>query len=268
MEPSDQKSSLLYVLVAVGAVSLLMAAWVLYQRSGSFSSAKTAKAPVSQSTHAQLIEPKAQCVPSGPHPIDQLQMQVMHAHDMVRQHNFAPAISLYREIAEADPAYPGIQLELSMALLDAKQPEAANDAVNAQLSTSSCLAELTLDQMQTYCRAEMPAVRFSTCQEQVLDMRRSAHLHAALVQMQLGREGSSQPETVAAGTAPTVREDRVAGMPTVTRLPSHVAPVQASHTASRDVVEADPAPRPASKGDRNPLASGDETDAALGAYSR
>ncbi len=264
MDSSEQKSPLVYVLVAVGVVSLLMAAWVLSQRSGSTASAKTAKVPASLSSRAQAKASAPQCVPAAPHPVDQLQIQMLHAHDLVRQRSYAPAISLYREIADADPSYPGIQLELSMALLDAKQPEAANDAVNAQLATSTCLGELTLDQIQAYCRAEMPGVRFSTCQEQVLDMRRSAHLHAALIQMQLGRDGAPALDANTASPQTGSHTAHTQALAQPLSPSANNTPTQVDRAAQKPHV----AGKAPSNAQRSPLERGDETDTALGAYSR
>ncbi len=273
MSSSANKSPLTYILIAAATVSLLMVGWVLYQRT-SYSKSVATGHTLSRVQQAD----SATCLPAGPHPMDQLRIQAVHAHELLQQHRYAPAVSLFREIASADPAYPGINLELSMALMDAQQPDEANEAINAQLAVSNCLAELTPNQLETYCHAEMPGMHTSACEEQVLDMRRSAHMHAALVQMRLSRDSPGQQESESPATLQSVRSAPEDGTPAASAV--HAAPAMHSQRTAtsytpvplRTDVHARPQapqpPRPLSPSNRNPLATGDETDAALGAYSR
>jgi hypothetical protein len=104
---------------------------------------------------------------------------------MVYQKHFDTAVPALRDIAAADPGYPGINLDLSDALLQGDHPGEAKSANSSQIAISDCLIDLPDHVLQDYCAAEMVQPNQDSCRAQLTQMQRAAHFQAALIDMQL-----------------------------------------------------------------------------------
>lgn len=172
------------------------------------------------------------------------------AHTLVEQKLYDAALPDLRYIAAKDPGYPGIHLELSDSLLQLKQPEQAQAAIDSQMAISDCVSKLASDAVDSYCSAEMPQATAEGCRSQLAYIGRATELQAALVRLEVAHQGGtdtvSKPSEVATAVQP--QEAKVG-------------------SARRRVASARPAPEHRSSGDKS-LMDGDGTDLSLGAYSK
>ena len=185
---------------------------------------------------------------------------------LMDQGRYDDALSSYRKIAAVDPGFPGVNLDLSLSLLKLKQTEASKQAINAQIATSECLSHLPADAFEAYCKAEMLNSPES-CRQGLGVIQQSAYFQAALVQMELGHPGL--PDAVTAGSTSLPISP---GGPTA--LPSATAGGRTVRRPDMALARPDGLERPVMKGRTgkslgpNALASGEGTDADLGAYSK
>ena len=184
----------------------------------------------------------ASCLPSSRPQNSALELQQMlfRARQHAEQQHAEEALAEFRNIATLDPAVPSLYLNISMALMQLKRPEEARSAIDAQLATSDCLTKLQPSDFAAYCHSEMSSQSTESCRRQTLDVRRTAHMQAALVEMELGRA----PETMAPSGVASAAPQQESPLPPLM-----------------------PAKHPAHQADQS-LASGTGTDAALGAYSK
>ena len=97
------------------------------------------------------------------------------------------ALSGLKDIVAADPAFPGIQLEISNLALDMGQPQQAMDAVSSQIAISECFAKLSPTTLESYCANEFPYDTVATCRSRLAQIRAEAQLQATLVTQTLSR---------------------------------------------------------------------------------
>jgi hypothetical protein len=129
----------------------------------------------------------AKCLGSGGSllPRELLDHRHVAAMAMVYQKHFDTAVPALRDIAAADPGYPGINLDLSDALLQGQHAVEAKSAISSQIALSDCLIELPDHVLQDYCATEMAQSDKESCRSQLTQMQRAAHFQAALIDMQL-----------------------------------------------------------------------------------
>ncbi len=184
----------------------------------------------------------------------------LHAREFLDQQNPSEALARFRSIAAVDPGLPGINLDLSTTLLKLHQTESAKTAINTQIGISECLAQLPLATLEAYCKVQMSDSTPESCRQDLAAIQRSAHFQSALVQMALaGSLGNmpaslNAPETTAAAPSPHKSGEHLLASSRPVDHPSSpksAAKPAASHPSGR-----------------NPLAGGEGTDAALGAYSK
>ena len=188
-----------------------------------------------------------------------LRQAQLRGRELFAQQHYDEALVRFRSVAAMDAALPGINLDLSSALLKLHQNEAAQRAVNTQISTSECLARLSPNALDAYCRVQLPKTATSECRQELTAIARSAHFQSALVQMALGNtlSGAEAPSHAVANVLPSPRT--TAKMPT--RAPHPVL-------AADEQGERPKAPAASRRPSSNPLAGGAGTDADLGAYSK
>ena len=241
-------STLLLLLFVAGAL--------LYRHAASGNAATTATAQGSSraSTATSCVDFVKNRTPGT----DTGAMQA-HARQLAEASHFDQALVQYRELAVADPGFPGVNLEISRMLLKLNQPRLAKQAINTQIAVSECLPNLQLDSMDEYCKSEnFPATL--VCMKELNSGQESAYVQAALVQTELGRALSPRLEANASTSAlhPVVR-------------PVHAtpAPTKPVHTLlAFQATPGEPKIKPAGHPNPNQLAAGTGTDAALGAYSK
>lgn len=184
-----------------------------------------------------------------------------HAKQLADDRHYEQALAQYREIAAVDPGFPALNLEISRMLLKLGQPRLAKEAINTQIEVSECLPHLPLDSMDEYCQAHNFPTTLA-CVKELNSDQQSAYLQAALVQMELGRGLSHEPAaeaaTTASGPTPAPRH-----APAAAALRQATHPLLASRTPATE-----PQPKPIKHPNPNQLASGNGTDAALGAYAK
>jgi micrococcal nuclease len=121
---------------------------------------------------------------------------------MVYQKQFDSAVPALRTIAAADPGYPGINLDLSDALLQSQHAQEAKSAINSQIAISDCLVQLPDHALQDYCAAELVQSDKDGCRSQLAHMQRAAHFQAALIDMALATNVEPATSTEAANRSP------------------------------------------------------------------
>ncbi len=172
------------------------------------------------------------------------------ARELADQKQFADALPAFRNIAAVDPGFPGVNLDLSVSLLQVKRMQEAKAAVDAQLAVSDCLSKLPPDALQAYCKTEMPHTTPDSCREQLASIQKTAHFQAALVQMELGHTGD---EPISAAEAVPLPRPR----PKVSQTPHSLAASPAPHKAAAPRADRE------DSGDRA-LRAGSGTDDDLG----
>lgn len=171
------------------------------------------------------------------------------AQRMMEAHKYEEALASFRELAGMDPAFPGVNLDISMALGKLNQPAAAKQAIDSQLALSMCLAQLFPNELEPYCKAEGFAST-TECIKELGSIQQGAYIQAALVQMDVEHKGKPQ-----AG----VESARVH----TPDLPLVKKPVVIAAKEDGPVKPKRSVPAPS-----NALANGNGTDAALGAYAK
>ena len=97
------------------------------------------------------------------------------------------ALAALRDIAAADPGYPGINLKISDLDLQMQRTQQARDAVSAQIAISECLSALSPAALDTYCKLEDPMDTTDGCHARLGQLRAAAQLQAAVVVQELSR---------------------------------------------------------------------------------
>ena len=184
----------------------------------------------------------------------------VHARALLDRGETSEALSRLRSLAAMDGGLPGINLDLSTALLKTHQTEAAKSAVNTQLSASECLARMTPDAVDAYCKVQMTRSSATSCRQELASIERSAHFQSAMVQMEIANSLGGAPSLDTANVSAAPQPERravhsllAAGDDSVAQPKAAAAKPKTPHTVS---------------GGKNPLAAGAGTDAALGAYSK
>lgn len=250
MSSRSVKSMMLYIVAPVG-LAAAVAATALYLTHDHASSTPRTPVPVMASQGANGVDTRFACPVSLPAAASSEEAHSLDrkAQKLMGDGKFDKALTSYRELAKLDPAFPGINLDLSMALSKLNQPQPAKQAIDAQLSISMCLAQLFPNELEPYCKAEGFAST-ATCVKEIGSVQQSAYIQAALVQLDVdhGTKPGAQPKPAAAVQVSELK------MPKHTKPPA-VAPAKTKL-------------KTAATSGSNSLASGDGTDAALGAYSK
>jgi hypothetical protein len=178
------------------------------------------------------------------------------AHSLLDQKLFDVALPELRDIGRTDPGYPGINLDISTALLGTKHAEEAKDAVNAQIAISDCLSKLAPIKVDAYCRTEYSQLSSESCRPRLGQIRQTAELQAAIVHLELGHGVDPDP-----GPAPAT-----AAVAKVAPAPEQMLPRTSAKPKHATIAVSRPAPEK-KLGDKS-LMEGEGTDSELGAYSR
>lgn len=240
--------------IVITASVVIGAAAYLYKPMISHSASRQAQAPSATAESQEGISqsPIARCV--GPVDLrisrSSLNEKYRWAHTLVEQKLYDAALPDLRYVATADPGFPGINLDVSDALLQLKQPEEATAAINSQLATSECLAKLSPEDVDAYCKSELPQSTTEGCRSQLAYIGRAAQLQAALVHLELGHQTSPQT-TASTADAP---------IPAVPHSPRAASAPRRTSTGNAERVHK------SSSADRG-LMDGEGTDSALG-YSK
>lgn len=191
------------------------------------------------------------CVPDSElkAPSQALRERFRVANTLFAQQRFEAAVAQLRDLAAADPGYPGINLMLSKSLLHGNHANEARSAIDAQMRISACLAKATPETIEGYCKTELPQSSIDECISQLASIQQDAEVQTALVYLELDHAG--QPETrraladAAPAEEPPIPERSVKAHPST-------APVTRVRKDATDKT----------------LIDGDGTDSALGAYSK
>ena len=246
--------------IAILAVTFCVTALVL---SRSTDAAETEPSTAASHPAAQPVNQLVQSAESGvptacsslattPHFASQAKSVEAAARELADAQRYKDALARYREVALADPGFPGVNLDLSVTLLKLKQTEAAHKAIDTQLAVSQCLAHLPAETLDAYCKSEQFSSTFA-CMHELDSVQQGAYIQAALVQMNLGHPGTAAPATNTAALVPP---------------PARISPSAAPAAATPIAHAANKPPAVRKSSGDNPLASGSGTDAALGAYSK
>jgi hypothetical protein len=185
--------------------------------------------------------------------IDTLNGVRSRARELADQKRFAEALPEFRNIATVDPGFPGVNLDISVSLLQLKHTQEAKQAIDSQIAISDCLAKAPPEAVDAYCKAEMFKTSHDGCVHQLQGIRQSAHYQAALIQMEMGQAIAGDSTNVAEALPPA-------------KTTSHAKVVHAPADVTEVRKPAQPK-MPKNEGD-NPLQKGTGTDLALGAYSK
>ena len=71
--------------------------------------------------------------------------ETLAARTLLSERRFTDALPQLREVAVADPGYPGINLDIANALLQTNQPTAAREAANRQIAATPRDGKVVLD---------------------------------------------------------------------------------------------------------------------------
>lgn len=176
------------------------------------------------------------------------------ARTLVDQKLFDAALPELRDIAAVDPGFPGINLDISDALVQLKQPAQAKQAIDVQTGISDCLAKLPTEALDVYCKTEFALSANESCEPQLDRLRQAAQLQATLVKQELGGSAKEPPVDVAEKAEPRVIP---VAAPRIARPPATQKRVSGPIAAPVRVNAPD-----------KTLMDGEGTDSALGAYSK
>ena len=184
--------------------------------------------PAAQPATAPTGAPSALVSCTGPMssqiPVADLVARHKWVHSLMMANHFDSALTELHNIATVDPGYPAINLDIADALLKAKRPNEAKDAINLQLEISECLANLPQPEVQTYCKSEWVTEPNGGCSAELARINQQAHYEAGRVDAELSR--SSQPHPTPTPAAP------VATAAVAQPKPKIVAPLRMSAPAT------------------------------------
>jgi hypothetical protein len=179
-------------------------------------------------------------------PIEALERIEAHAAELAGHRIFDQALEYFNTVAASNPGFPGVNLGISLSLLQLKRPDDAKRAVDTQLALSECLAKLSPDDLEQYCKAEGLETT-AKCSQTLQSVWQRAHYQSALVQIQFGHAVDSEP------SAPN--------------LAARVAPTS-PHPKRSDGLVAEPTTVVTPGSRSKEMANGRGTDSDLGAYSK
>ena len=250
MTSRSARSTMLYVVIPLSVAAAVLGLSIYLTHDGTSPAVKnlvitaTSQAPHSGETKfACPVSLPAVALSEEEHGLDQ------KAQKLMGEGRFEKALASYQGLASRDPAFPGINLDLSMAFSKLNQPLPAKQAIDAQLAISMCLAQLFPNELEPYCKAEGFASTAS-CVKEIGSVQQSAYIQAALVQMDVdpvAKPGASQKSAAAIQVAES-------------KMQKHTA------VPGNELVKSKS--KPPFRITPNSLASGEGTDAALGAYSK
>lgn len=203
------------VLAVLGALAFLTWPGVLLHRAAKGPALSGSGRPSGALTAVSCLGSAGPLVPR-----EFLDSKHVDAMAMVSQKQFDRAVTELRNIAAADPAYPGIDLDLSDALLQSQHVQEAKGAINTQIAVSDCLIELPDHALQDYCAVELAQSSKDGCRSQLVQMQRAAHFQAALIDMALATSVKPAAPTEVAESSP-YPEPR----PKPAEAPERLAPV-------------------------------------------
>lgn len=283
-QPRGVRPWLVPAVVAVAAV-LGVGAYLLKSPNGHGAGLQAPGAPLSASLQGTAAA--GSCV-SGMTPGTRratVEERSRWAHNLLDQKLYEAALPELQDVARIDPAYPGINLDQSQALLQMKRPDEARSAIDNQINISDCLSRLPAAALDAYCSSEFSPSTVSNCRPQLAHIREAAELQAALVHLELGHRAAPDGSSAELTTADV---SRAAGRARGTVVPPRLntpAPVEAkAHRPLPPATEGDAArvagpeqaaaarsgvSRSAGKRDGDEsLRRGEGTDSVFGAYSK
>ncbi len=123
-------------------------------------------------------------------------------------------------IETLDPGFPGINLEISDALLRAKHASEAKNAVNLQISVSDCLANLSPADQHSYCKSQWTSEPQAGCLAELARINQQAHYEAGLVDAGIRNAGNAGGSPLSQAALAPPRPRPVAVVPASTAAPS------------------------------------------------
>lgn len=204
------------------------------------------------------------------------------ARNLMDQKLYEAALPELRGIARMDPGFPGIQLQVSEALMNLKRPEDAREAIDNQITVSECLARLPGASLDSYCSQQFSASSGAGCREQLGHIREAAQLQAALVHLELGHRVAPEgitaampdlPREAVEGRGATADRGRAEAQPAVSRV-HKVAPLPPASDGDAAAAPMPRKPAPAKAGTErksqgeDALRKGEGTDSSFGAYQK
>ncbi len=252
MSPAPRRPLIVILAGIVGLAACLSIAAMTIYKPAARTAASFLRAPgspeISSGQRLQTLSPTSGCGVSATNsmPIEALNRIEAHATELANHRFFDQALEYFHTVAASDPGFPGINLEISLSLLQLKRAEEAKRAVDAQLALSDCLAKLSPDDLDLYCKAEGLATP-GKCSQTLQSVWQRAHYQAALVQKQIGHAADIDR------TAPNI-----AAKVTPTSL----------HPRRSDGRVAEPSTVVTPGSRSKEMANGRGTDSDLGAYSK
>lgn len=258
MTVASLKSIGAYALVLVGVATLVvLSALSLHpSRAGAASRSPALSGTAALSMNSSISGSDCAAVPVTAAAAENLRQSQVSARALLDEGDPGEALMRFRSIAAADAGLPGIQLDLSTALLKARQTDAAKAAINAQLTTSECLAKLRPEALVAFCKLQMRQSTAVDCRQELASIERSAHFQSALVQMELANSLSGKTPSLNTAGGSTFHQ------PERTPAPKLFVAVH------RNPLTPKTGPATAKPSAGNPLAAGAGTDAAFGAYAK
>jgi hypothetical protein len=150
---------------------------------------------------------------------------------LVSRNHSAAALAELRNIADVDPGYPGINLDISHVLLKSQHTTEANDAIKVQLGISECLSKLPESETQAYCKSQWTSITPEGCRSEVARIHNQAEHQAEMIRMELAQipDVRSARATMSSSGGPQSLETPPvnAGIPSPTKTassPQQIAP--------------------------------------------
>ena len=168
------------------------------------------------------------------------------AETLMDQKLFDAALPDLRDIAAADPGFPGINLEIARSLAGLNRPAEAKQAVDTQMEISDCLSKLSPEEVRAYCRAEVAASDPGACRQELARIQQAAVVQSAAVDAEV------RPDAAITSSVRGSSSGRVL----IAAAKTNPVPRRATHALS------------AKDSPDKSLMNGDGTDSALGAYSK
>jgi hypothetical protein len=258
MSPTS-KRPLIVILAGIAglAACLSIAAMTFYKPAAkaAVSSLRNPGSPDASSGQLRTLSPTSGCGVSAKSsmPIEALERIEAHATELASHRIFDQAVEYFHTVAASDPGFPGVNLEMSLSLLQLKRPDDAKRAVDTQLALSECIAKLSPDDLERYCKAEGLNTT-AKCSQTLQSVWQRAHYQAALVQIQYGHAVDTDPSAsnLAAKIASSSPHSK-------TSRPARERP---------DGLVAEPTTVITAGSRSKEMANGRGTDSDLGAYSK
>jgi|GEM_PF-5663759 len=185
------------------------------------------------------------CVSSMKDPkqtIVSLDARHLAATSLASKNRSAAALAEMRNIADTDPGYPGINLDISRVLLRSRNAAEANDAVKVQLGISECLSKLSESDTQAYCKSQWTSITPEGCRSELARIHNQAEHQAEMVRIELANVPDVRALQPNAPNSVAKRAND--NPPSNVPIPSTPQPAPGGQTGSPAVSRADNQPAP------------------------